>query len=93
MFAFFAKMRYTMARMRKRHETLDDLLQSVIAENRLTAFCGEAGIAPWTLLRLRTGQGTRTHRGTLTQLAAALKVDVARVRAACEASRDAATKG
>lgn len=75
---------------RRKPETLDDLLSDVIAEERLTAFAKEAGIRPWTLLRLRTGEGTRTHRGTILALAAALGMTEERVRSAIEATRAAA---
>lgn len=75
---------------KRRTETLDDLLAAVVAEGRLTDFAKGAGLSPWTLLRLRNGEGSRTHRGTVLGLAKALGVDPARVRAAIQASRAAA---
>jgi len=72
-----------------RAETMDDLLAPVIADGGLTALAEKAGIRPYTLLRLRQGQGTRTHQGTVVALARALRLPAARVRAAIEASRAA----
>ena len=72
-------------------ETLDDLL--LRNGQSLDAFAERSGVPRFTLFRLRSGQIKRPQIATLTALAAALKVDVARVRAACEASRDAAAKG
>jgi hypothetical protein len=77
------------AMAKRRAETVDDLLADVVARGELTDFARKAGISPWTLLRLRTGEGVRTHRGTVLALAKALGVDPARVRSACEASRAA----
>lgn len=71
-----------------RSETLDDLLADVVAAGRLTEFARTAGLSPWTLLRLRNGESGRTHRGTVLALAWALGIEVARVRAAIEASRE-----
>ena len=75
---------------KRRSETLDDLLRDIIAKGRLTAWCAKAGVAPWTLLRLRSGTGTRTHRGTVQAIADALGVTRERVAAAIAASRAAA---
>lgn len=72
---------------KRRTETLDDLLRDIIAKGQLTAWCEKAGVAPWTLLRLRNGVGTRTHRGTVQTLADALGVTRERVVAAIAASR------
>lgn len=68
-------------------ETLDDLLRQVIDENRLTEWCRQAGIAPWTLLRLRTGRAVRVHTGTVRSIARKLRLLEQRVRAAIAASR------
>lgn len=73
----------------KTSETLDDLLAGVAARGDLTAFASRAGIRPWTLLRLRQGVGTRTHRGTVIALARALRLPVQRVADAIDASRAA----
>lgn len=81
---------------RRKPETLDDLLQPIIAADRLTAWCTDvAGIRPWTMLRMRQGQSSRTHKGTILAIVAGLKAegieaDAARVEAAIAASRDAA---
>jgi predicted transcriptional regulator len=74
----------------KRRDTLDDLL--LRNGDGITAFAKNAGIPAFTLLRLRRGDIEAPRIATLTKLAKALGVDVARVRAACEASRDAASK-
>ena len=74
---------------KRRTETLDDLLRNEIRAGTLTTFAHKAGLAPWTLLRLRTGKGTRVHQGTALAIADALGIDPARVRAAIVASRDA----
>lgn len=74
-----------------RAETLDDLLDA--AGLPLSVFAKRAKIDPTSLLALRRGTVDRPRVATVTKLAAALKVDVARVRAACEASRAAAEKG
>lgn len=73
-----------------RHETLDDLLLSVglpmhVVERR-------AKTSSRALLALRKGEVRTPRIGTLAKLAKALGVDAARVRAACAASRDAASK-
>jgi len=74
--------------MASRHiETLDDLLRDVIAAKRLTEWCGEVGIRPWTLLRLRQGKGGRVHAGTVAAIASKLRLPRERVQAAIEASR------
>lgn len=72
-----------------RTETLEDLLADVIDSDGLTALARKAGIRPWTLLRLRNGDGTRTHAGTVLALARALRLPQDRVRAAIEAQRAA----
>lgn len=68
-------------------ETLDHLLRSVIAAHEITAWATAAGITPYTLLRLRTGAGSRVHGGTVMALAAALDMDEDRVKAAINESR------
>lgn len=73
--------------MGKRRETLDDLLREHLEARKFGDLCRRAGLRPWTVLRLRQGQGQRTHRGTILALAAALGVPEARVAAAIEASR------
>lgn len=85
-------MHVAMAAKRKR-ETLDDLLKTVIANEDLTGFCTRAKIRPWTLKRLRDGVGERTHRGTVLAIAAERGVSPERVEKAIKASRDAAKKG
>ena len=71
-------------------ETLDDLLYSVgiplhVIEKR-------AKTSSRALLALRKGETATPRIGTVAKIAKALGVDVARVRAACEASRAAAGK-
>lgn len=84
--------------VRRKPETLDDLLRPLIEAERLSAWCTEvAGIRPWTMLRLRQGTGSRTHKGTILAIVAGLKAegieaDAARVEAAIAASRAAAEK-
>jgi transcriptional regulator with XRE-family HTH domain len=73
-----------------RIETLDALIDA--AGVPLTTLAKRAKIDPTSLRMLRLGQVARPRVSTVAKLAAALKVDVARVRAACEASRDAAAK-
>jgi DNA-binding Xre family transcriptional regulator len=70
-----------------RRRTLDDLLRKVIAERRLTQFCKDVGISPWTLQRMRNGEGTRNHRGTILAMATELGVSEDVVRKAIEATR------
>lgn len=84
--------------MARRKPTLDDLLKPLIDSERLSIWCKDvAGIRPWTLLRLRQGQGVRVHRGTVLAIvgglaAEGIKVDEAAVLSAIEASRAAAGK-
>lgn len=73
-----------------RTETLNDLLAPVIEAKRLTEWAKEAGIEPYTLLRLRNGIGTRTHAGTVIAIASKLRVSRERVEAAIAASRASA---
>lgn len=73
-----------------RRETLDDLLRDVLEARRFSLWCEEAGVYPWTVLRLRKGLGQRVHPGTVAVLAAKLRVPRERVMAAIEASRAAA---
>lgn len=73
-------------------ETLDDLLRPVLDAGRFTAWCEEAGLMPYTVLRLRRGKGTRTHAGTIAALAAKLRMPRERVAAAIANSRAAAGK-
>ena len=68
-------------------ETLDELLRDCIEGGDLTAFCVRAGISPYTLHRLRRGQGKRSHRGTALAIAAERGVSEDRVQRAIEASR------
>lgn len=77
-----------MARRPPAAETLGDLLRPMIVERRLTAWCEDHDLRPWTVSQLIDG-ASRPYRSTITKLAAALKVDEKRVRAACEASRTA----
>jgi hypothetical protein len=69
--------------------TLDDLLAPVIEARGITAWCKAAGIRPWTLLRLRDGDGERTHRGTVLAIARKLRLPETEVAAAIAASRRA----
>lgn len=75
---------------KRRTETVEDLLRPVLEARTLTAWCQEAGVRPWTILRWRKGVGGRVHTGTVLAVAQALGVPPARVRAAIEASRAAA---
>lgn len=72
---------------KRRTETLDDLLRDHLEGRKFGVLCAKAGLRPWTVLRLRKGEGTRTHRGTVLALAAALGVPEERVAAAIAASR------
>lgn len=74
---------------KRRRETLDDLL--TCHGVGLTAFAKAAGIPAFTLYRLREGLVERPRIATLTAIAAALGIDVERVRAACAASRAASS--
>ena len=60
----------------------------MIVERRLTAWCEAAGLRPNTVAGLLDGR-TVPRRATVLALAAALRLDEKRVRAACEASRAA----
>lgn len=73
-------------------ETVDDLLRPVLDARRLTEWCQEVGIRPWTVLRLRRGIGGRVHAGTVAAIATKLRVPRERVEAAILASREAAGK-
>jgi hypothetical protein len=78
---------------KRRSETLEDLLAERIPAGTGILEWGEsAGVPQRTLLRLRRGLIAKPHLGTVTMLAAALKVDAARVRAAIDASYAAANK-
>jgi hypothetical protein len=83
---------------RRKPETLDDLLRPILDADRFTSWCEDvAGIRPWTMLRLRQGTGSRTHKGTILAIVAGLKAegieaDADRVEAAIAASRAAAGK-
>lgn len=70
-----------------RTRTLDDLLRPVLEAGEVTEFCERAGISPTTLRRMRNGEGTRNHRGTVLAIAAELGVSEAVVKKAIEASR------
>lgn len=82
--------------MAHRPETLDDILRPILAADRFTSWCQDvAGLRPWTVLRLRQGQGSRVNRGTLLAIQAGLaqegiRVSVERLARAIEASRTAA---
>ena len=81
--------------MARRRETLDDLLRPILDANAFTAWClRDAGLRPWTVLRMRQGQG-RAHRGTVLALEAGLRqagirANEKRIRAAIAASNAAA---
>jgi transcriptional regulator with XRE-family HTH domain len=72
--------------MPKRRETLDDLLGSLVPNERLDAFAVRAGISPAGLFNLRHGQTAKPQRRTVAAIAAALGVDLERVRKAIEES-------
>jgi len=74
--------------MAPRAETLDDLLLK--AGTPLTELAAAAGMSPRSLLALRKGETATPRIATLTKLAAAIDVDVVRVRAAIDATRAAA---
>jgi hypothetical protein len=77
----------------KRPETLDDLLAVALRDGHgLTEWCTENGLDPRTVWRLRNGKVAKPHLGTVSVLAAGLKLDLERVRAAIAASRAAAEK-
>lgn len=63
-------------------ETFDELLDALAPGEQLQAFADRAGVANRTLWRWRTGQAPRPQRGALSLVAAALKCDISRVRAA-----------
>lgn len=73
-------------------ETVDVLLARVAPDVHYEAIAERAGISPRSLWAMRTGRHGRTNRSTVAALAAALKVDVARVIAAVDASRAAAER-
>lgn len=80
-----------------RAETLDDLLAPILAQRRITDWCADASLSPWTIRRMRAGAGTRTHAGTVLAMVAALsaagiQADADRVRRAIAASRRAAKR-
>lgn len=68
--------------------TLDDLL--LATGESYDAFAARAGVARYTLYRLRTGANEKPQRKTLRALAAALGLNVAVVKLAAKASFDAA---
>jgi transcriptional regulator with XRE-family HTH domain len=70
---------------RAKPKTLQDLLDTTALS--LEALADAAGVARKTLYNARNGRVPR--RATLVKLAPVLKVDVATLRAACEASRAA----
>lgn len=71
-------------------ETVDLLLARLAPDENYEALAERAGISARSLWAMRTGRHGRTNRSTTAALAAALKVDVARVMEAVEASRAAA---
>lgn len=73
---------------RKPAETLGDLLLDVIRSRHFSRWCEAADLRPNTVSGLIDGLSA-PRRATVIKLAAALGVDEARVRAACEASRSA----
>ena len=68
-----------------RREKFDDLLDALATGESLGALAARAGVASRTLWRWRTGQSPRPQLGALALVAAALRCDVARVRAAVTA--------
>lgn len=77
---------------RRPTETIGDMLLPVITERRFTQWCAAAGLRPHTVASLIDGKVDSPRRATVLALAKALGVDPARVRAAIEASRAAASK-
>ena len=81
--------------MARRRETLDDLLRPILDDGAFTSWCLlDAGLRPWTVLRLRQGQGM-AHRGTVLAIEAGLRLagiraSEKRIRAAIAASKAAA---
>lgn len=75
-----------------RPETVDDLLRPILDARRLTPWCKELGIRPWTILRWRKGEGSRVHAGTVAAVAGKLRITRERLLAAIAASRAAAKK-
>lgn len=71
---------------RRPPETLGDLLETVIAERRLTRWCLAAGVRAQTVGRLLDGTVQKPHRSTLLAIARALGISEARLRAAIAAS-------
>jgi len=72
-------------------ETLGKLLEDVIRERRLTAWCRAAGVSPYTVARLLDGKRVAVRRATVLALAEALRLPVDRLKAAIEATRKAAS--
>lgn len=76
--------------MARKTKTLDDLL--LATGESYDAFADRAGVARFTLYRLRTGRNAKPRRKTLHDLATALDVDVETVQKAAQASYDEAQK-
>lgn len=74
---------------RRSAETLGDMLRPYIEARTFTAWCISARLRPQTVSRLIDGE-TTPRRATVMALAKGLGVEESRVRAAIEASRDAA---
>lgn len=75
-------------------ETLDDLTKPILDEKGWTLgeLAKRAKVSPSGLRKIMRGQVVEVRGPTVRDLAKALGVDAARVRAACEASRAAAEK-
>lgn len=70
-------------------ETLGRLLEGVIRDRRLTAWCRAAGVSPYTVARLLDGKRVAVRRATVLALAEALNLPADRIKAAIEATRHA----
>ena len=72
-------------------QTLDDLLKPL--KGRASKWAEDLGVNPRTLWRLRTGRVKNPHAGVIALLASGLRVKRDVVKAAIQASYDAAQKG
>ena len=75
----------------RNRKTIDDLL--MFLSEPYDQFAKRAGVARFTLFRLRQGLIATPRRKTLHALAAALDLDVSDVAKAAQASYEAAQKG
>ena len=75
--------------MQETAETVNDILAEHLGEKGVTELCAKAGIAPYTLRRMRRGIGSRQHAATIAAVARALGVNARRLRDAIERTRRA----